>query len=56
MDKEGSTGNLIRHLKLRHLDKINPSIAKQAEFMKKFSQEGNKQVVSINLLFVYFLL
>ena len=26
MDKGGSTGNLIRHLNLRHLDKINPSV------------------------------
>lgn len=44
MNNGGSTGNLKRHLKL-HPDKFDPSMAKQAEFMKNFLQEGNPQMV-----------
>ncbi|CAB5393651.1 unnamed protein product [Rhizophagus irregularis] len=36
-----STGNLNRHLKT-HLDKIDPSVQRQAEFMKKFIDGENK--------------
>jgi hypothetical protein len=46
MSNGGSTGNLNRHLK-SHPDKFDPSMAKQAEFMKKFLQEGNPQMVNI---------
>ena len=42
-----SMGNLNRHLKC-HLDKINPSVKKQAEFMKKFlNQDNDERVVNI---------
>ncbi|CAB4380025.1 unnamed protein product [Rhizophagus irregularis] len=46
MSKGGSTGNLNRHLNKIHPEKINPSIAKQTEFMKKFIQ-SNEQIGSI---------
>lgn len=46
MSKGGSTGNLNCHLNKVHPEKINPSIAKQAEFMKKFIQ-SNEQIGSI---------
>ncbi|PKB94630.1 hypothetical protein RhiirA5_438352, partial [Rhizophagus irregularis] len=36
-----STGNLNQHLKT-HLDKIDPSVQRQAEFMKKFIDGENK--------------
>ena len=36
----GSTGNLNRHLKI-HVDKIDPSVKKQANFMKNFLQNGD---------------
>ena len=48
----GSTGNLNRHLKI-HLDKIDPSIEKQAAFMKNFlsgSDEKKKTVIIYNYL------
>ncbi|GBC43685.2 hypothetical protein GLOIN_2v165091 [Rhizophagus irregularis DAOM 181602=DAOM 197198] len=32
----GSTGNLFRHLNKLHLNKVNPSIAQQAEIIKNF--------------------
>ena len=48
MSNGSSTGNLNRHLK-SHPDKTDPSITKQAEFMKKFVQEGNLQMVNINI-------
>ncbi|EXX62125.1 hypothetical protein RirG_164700 [Rhizophagus irregularis DAOM 197198w] len=47
MNNGGSTGNLKRHLKL-HPDKFDPSMAKQAEFMKNFLQEGNPQMTFTN--------
>ncbi|CAB4401720.1 unnamed protein product [Rhizophagus irregularis] len=40
----GSMGNLSKHLK-NHLDKIDPSIQKQAEFMKKFlTKDDNEKI------------
>jgi hypothetical protein len=43
----GSTGNLSKHLK-NHMDKIDPSIQKQADFMKKFlTQETDEKIVNI---------
>jgi hypothetical protein len=46
----GSTGNLTRHLRC-HMDKIDPSVKKQAEFMNKFltqdSEDTNKKIVNI---------
>jgi hypothetical protein len=48
----GSTGNLSKHLK-NHLDKIDPSIQKQAEFMKKFlTKDDNKKIVNINYILI----
>ena len=35
-----STSNLLKHLKM-HLDKIDPLVKKQAEFMKKFVNNLN---------------
>ena len=47
----GSTGNLSRHLK-SHLDKIDPSIKKQAEFMNKFlSQDTDEKIVNMQYYF-----
>jgi hypothetical protein len=52
----GSTGNLSRHLK-SHLDKIDPSTKKQAEFMKKFlTQDTAEKIVNIQILLLHFLL
>lgn len=52
----GSTGNLSRHLK-GHLDKIDTSTKKQAEFMKKFlTQDTDEKIVNIQILLLYFLL
>ena len=52
----GSTGNLSRHLK-GHLDKIDPSTKKQAEFMKKFlTQDTAEKIVNIQILLLHFLL
>ena len=43
----GSTGNLSRHLK-SHLDKIDISTKKQADFMKKFlTQDTAEKIVNI---------
>jgi len=43
----GSTGNLSRHLK-SHLDKIDISTKKQADFMKKFlTQDIAEKIVNI---------
>ena len=45
----GSTGNLNRHLKV-HLDRIDPSVEKQATFMRRFlngSNENKKETVII---------
>lgn len=48
----GSTGNLSKHLK-NHLDKIDPSIQKQAEFMKKFlTKDDNEKIVNINYILI----
>ena len=53
----GLTGNLNRHLKV-YLDKINPSIEKQAAFMKNFlsSSDKNKKktVIIYNYLYLLF--
>ncbi len=52
----GSTGNLSRHLK-SHLDKIDTSTKKQAEFMKKFlTQDTDEKIVNIQILLLHFLL
>ena len=51
-----STGNLSRHLK-SHLDKIDTSTKKQAEFMKKFlTQDTDEKIVNIQILLLHFLL
>ena len=43
----GSTTNLLKHLK-NHLDKIDPSVKKQAEFMKKFvNNKASTKIVSL---------
>jgi len=42
----GSTGNLSRHLK-SHLDKIDISTKKQADFMKKFLTQDTEKIVNI---------
>ena len=51
----GSTGNLSRHLK-SHLDKIDPSTKKQADFMKKFLTQDTEKIVNIQILLLHFLL
>lgn len=51
----GSTGNLSRHLK-GHLDKIDPSTKKQADFMKKFLNQDTEKIVNIQILLLHFLL
>ncbi|CAB5091420.1 unnamed protein product [Rhizophagus irregularis] len=43
----GSTGNLNKHLK-NHMDKINPSVEKQAEFMKKFLGENKEKEIAFS--------
>jgi len=48
----GSTGNLSRHLKI-HMDKIDPSVKKQAAFMRKFLDDDNdneKEPVIIKIM------
>ncbi len=50
----GSTGNLSRHLK-SHMDKIDPSTKKQAEFMKKFLiQDTDERIVNTQILLLHF--
>jgi hypothetical protein len=50
----GSTGNLSRHLK-SHMDKIDPSTKKQADFMKKFlTQDTDERIVNIQILPLHF--
>ena len=51
-----STGNLNRHLKL-HIDKIDPSVEKQAAFMKDFldSNKNKKKTVIIYNKYIYLL-
>lgn len=50
----GSTGNLSRHLK-SHIDKIDPSTKKQAEFMKKFlTHDTDERIVNIQILLLHF--
>ena len=52
----GLTGNLSRHLK-SHLDKIDISTKKQADFMKKFlTQDTAEKIVNIRILLLHFLL
>lgn len=48
MSKGRSTGNLNRHLKQIHPNKINPPTIKQAELMRNFlqGQDNNKKEVS----------
>ena len=42
-----SMSNLSRHLK-SHMDKINPLVKKQAEFIKKFlNQDTDERIVNI---------
>ena len=52
-----STGSLNRHLKV-HLDKIDPSVEKQAAFMKNFLSDSNenkkKTVIIYNYLYLLF--
>ncbi|CAB4403415.1 unnamed protein product [Rhizophagus irregularis] len=43
----GSTGNLNKHLK-NHMDKIDPSVEKQAEFMKKFLGENKEKEIAFS--------
>ncbi|GBC28488.2 ribonuclease H-like protein [Rhizophagus irregularis DAOM 181602=DAOM 197198] len=43
----GSTGNLNKHLK-NHMDKIDPSVKKQAEFMKKFLGENKEKEIAFS--------
>ena len=53
----GSTGNLNRHLKI-HLDKIDPSVEKQAVFMRNFlnnsDKNKNKTIIIYNYLYLLF--
>lgn len=44
----GSTGNLSRHLK-SHMDKIDPSVKKQAEFMNKFLTQDTDKKKIVNI-------
>jgi hypothetical protein len=44
----GSTGNLNRHLQ-NHIDKIDPSVEKQVNFMKKFLQNGGSENQMVNI-------
>ncbi|CAB5380697.1 unnamed protein product [Rhizophagus irregularis] len=51
-EANSSTGNLSRHLKI-HMDKIDPSVKKQAVFMKKFLDDDNdkeKEPVIIKIM------
>ena len=49
-----STGNLNRHLKL-HLDKTDPSVKKQSEFMMNFldTNKSKQQVINIIILSIF---
>ena len=50
----GSMENLSRHLK-SHMDKIDPSTKKQAEFMKKFLiQDTDERIVNTQILLLHF--
>ena len=51
----GSTGNLSKHLK-NHIDKIDPSIKKQAEFMDKFLNKNNNDEKIVNIQIVFYIL
>jgi hypothetical protein len=51
MNNGSSTGNLNRHLIRTHPEKIDPAIARQAEFMKNFTQSMDEKIVSI----IYFI-
>ncbi|CAI2199834.1 5089_t:CDS:2, partial [Funneliformis geosporum] len=47
-----STGNLKRHLDKNHPNKVNPSVIKQATFMKQFLEiENNIPIVFTNEIF-----
>ena len=50
-----STGNLNHHLKL-HLDKTDPSIKKQSEFMMNFldTNKSKQQVINIIILSILY--
>jgi len=45
-----STGNLKRHLDKNHPDKVNPSVIRQAVFMKQFLEVENIPIVSKQLI------
>jgi len=47
----GSTGNLKNHI-----DKIDPSIKKQAEFMDKFLNKNNNDEKIVNIQIVFYIL
>lgn len=51
----GSTGNLNKHLK-NHMDKIDPSVKKQAEFMKKFLGENKEKEIVIIIYYLIYIL
>ena len=51
----GSTGNLSKYLK-NHIDKIDPSIKKQAEFMDKFLNKNNNDEKIVNIQIVFYIL
>ena len=51
----GSTGNLSKHLK-NHIDKIDLSIKKQAEFMDKFLNKNNNDEKIVNIQIVFYIL
>jgi exopolysaccharide biosynthesis protein len=57
MDRKsnGSTENLNKHLK-NHMDKIDPSIEKQAEFMKKFLGENKEKEIVIIIYYLIYIL
>jgi len=50
-----STGNLNRHFKL-HLDKTDPSVKKQSEFMMNFldTNKLKQQVINIIILSILY--
>ena len=47
-----STGNLNRHLKV-HLDKIDPSVEKQAAFMRNFLNNGDENKKKTVIIYIY---
>ena len=47
-----STGNLNHHLKV-HLDKIDPSVEKQAAFMRNFLNNGDEDKKKTVIIYIY---